>query len=60
MLMVRMGMPRQERLDTIDQIQCHVLLPAGACFDYVAGVVLTASTSVKRQSAPFLASHGSA
>jgi len=42
-LMVGMGMPRQENwiLDNIDKIQANVILPAGACIDYVAGEVAT-------------------
>jgi N-acetylglucosaminyldiphosphoundecaprenol N-acetyl-beta-D-mannosaminyltransferase len=42
-LMVGMGMPRQEHwiLDNLEKIQANVILPAGACFDYVAGVVPT-------------------
>lgn len=42
-LMVGMGMPRQEHwiLDNLDQIRAHVILPAGACMDYVAGAVRT-------------------
>lgn len=42
-LMVGMGMPRQEHwiLDNIDKIEANVILTAGACFDYVAGVIPT-------------------
>ncbi len=42
-LMVGMGMPRQERwiLDNFEKIRANVILPAGACFDYVAGAVPT-------------------
>jgi N-acetylglucosaminyldiphosphoundecaprenol N-acetyl-beta-D-mannosaminyltransferase len=38
-LMVGMGMPRQEEwiIDNIDQIGAHVILPTGACIDYIAG-----------------------
>jgi len=38
-LMVGMGMPRQEEwiIDNIDQIGAHIILPAGACIDYIAG-----------------------
>jgi N-acetylglucosaminyldiphosphoundecaprenol N-acetyl-beta-D-mannosaminyltransferase len=42
-LMVGMGMPRQEHwiLDNLDRIAAKVILPSGACFDYLAGVVPT-------------------
>jgi N-acetylglucosaminyldiphosphoundecaprenol N-acetyl-beta-D-mannosaminyltransferase len=42
-LMVGMGMPRQEHwiLDNLDSINSYVILPCGACMDYVAGVVRT-------------------
>jgi N-acetylglucosaminyldiphosphoundecaprenol N-acetyl-beta-D-mannosaminyltransferase len=42
-LMVGMGMPRQEAwiLDNIDRIKAHVVLPCGACIDYIAGAVPT-------------------
>ena len=42
-LMVGMGMPRQERwiLDNLDDLRAAVILPCGACMDYVAGVVPT-------------------
>ncbi len=42
-LMVGMGMPRQEHwvLDNLERIQANVILTAGACFDYVAGVIPT-------------------
>ena len=42
-LMVGMGMPRQEQwiLDNIDRINANVILPSGACIDYVAGAVKT-------------------
>jgi N-acetylglucosaminyldiphosphoundecaprenol N-acetyl-beta-D-mannosaminyltransferase len=42
-LMVGMGMPRQERwiLDHLERLQTNVILTAGACMDYVAGVVAT-------------------
>ena len=42
-LMVGMGMPRQEHwiLDSIDRLNAGVILPCGACMDYVAGVVPT-------------------
>jgi N-acetylglucosaminyldiphosphoundecaprenol N-acetyl-beta-D-mannosaminyltransferase len=42
-LMVGMGMPRQEHwiLDNLDSINSYVILPSGACMDYVAGVVRT-------------------
>jgi N-acetylglucosaminyldiphosphoundecaprenol N-acetyl-beta-D-mannosaminyltransferase len=38
-LMVGMGMPRQEKwiIDNIHQIEAHVVLPSGACIDYIAG-----------------------
>ena len=37
-LMVGMGMPRQEKwiLDNINEIEANVILPCGACVDYVA------------------------
>jgi N-acetylglucosaminyldiphosphoundecaprenol N-acetyl-beta-D-mannosaminyltransferase len=43
LLLVGMGMPRQEHwiLDNIDAIQANVILPSGACIDYVAGAVST-------------------
>jgi len=42
-LMVGMGMPRQELWISrfIDQLEVNVILPAGACMDYVAGEVPT-------------------
>lgn len=42
-LMVGMGMPRQEHwiLDNLEKIGAHVILPAGAAIDYVAGAVPT-------------------
>lgn len=42
-LLVGMGMPRQERwiLDNLERLEANVLLNAGACFDYVAGVAPT-------------------
>ncbi len=42
-LMVGMGMPRQEHwiLDNLDRLPAAVILPCGACLDYVAGVVPT-------------------
>lgn len=42
-LMVGMGMPRQEEwiLDNFDQIEANIILPSGACIDYVAGEVAT-------------------
>jgi len=42
-LMVGMGMPRQELwiLDNLDHLPPSVILPSGACMDYVAGVVPT-------------------
>jgi N-acetylglucosaminyldiphosphoundecaprenol N-acetyl-beta-D-mannosaminyltransferase len=42
-LMVGMGMPRQEHwvLDNLERISANAILTAGACFDYVAGVVPT-------------------
>lgn len=38
-LMVGMGMPRQERwiLNNLDNISANVILNSGACFDYIAG-----------------------
>lgn len=43
LLMVGMGMPRQEHwvLDNLERIQANVILTAGACFDYIAGVIPT-------------------
>jgi len=40
-LMVGMGMPCQEKwiLDNIDQIEANIILPSGACIDYVAGEI---------------------
>ncbi|MBD2295930.1 WecB/TagA/CpsF family glycosyltransferase [Anabaena sphaerica FACHB-251] len=42
-LMVGMGMPRQENwiLDNLEQICANVILPSGACIDYVAGAIPT-------------------
>ncbi len=42
-LMVGMGMPRQELwvLDNLHRLPPAVILPSGACMDYVAGVVPT-------------------
>ncbi|WP_127140411.1 WecB/TagA/CpsF family glycosyltransferase [Flagellimonas marinaquae] len=42
-LMVGMGMPRQENwiIDNLEQISTNVILPSGACIDYVAGVIPT-------------------
>lgn len=42
-LMVGMGMPRQERwiLENLECIHANVILTAGACMDYLAGVVPT-------------------
>lgn len=42
-LMVGMGMPRQEHwiLENLDHIKANVILPSGACLDYVAGAVPT-------------------
>ena len=42
-LMVGMSMPRQEHwiLDNLEQLQTNVILPSGACMDYVAGAVAT-------------------
>lgn len=42
-LMVGMGMPRQERwiIDNLPMIEANAILPSGACFDYVAGAVAT-------------------
>jgi len=42
-LMVGMGMPRQENwiLNNIDKIKTNVILPCGACMDYVAGATKT-------------------
>jgi N-acetylglucosaminyldiphosphoundecaprenol N-acetyl-beta-D-mannosaminyltransferase len=43
-LMVGMGMPRQEYWihDNIDKINANIILPSGACMDYVAGTIPTA------------------
>lgn len=42
-LMVGMGMPRQEHwiIDHIDDLTANAILTAGACFDYIAGVIPT-------------------
>lgn len=42
-LMVGMGMPRQEKwiLENYDQVNANIILPCGACIDYVAGEVST-------------------
>jgi N-acetylglucosaminyldiphosphoundecaprenol N-acetyl-beta-D-mannosaminyltransferase len=42
-LMVGMGMPRQEHwiLDNLESLDANVILPAGACMDYVAGTIST-------------------
>lgn len=42
-LMVGMGMPRQEQwiLDNLESLECRAILPAGACFDYIAKVIPT-------------------
>lgn len=42
-VMVGMGMPRQEHwiLENLQTIKANVILPSGACLDYVAGVVPT-------------------
>jgi N-acetylglucosaminyldiphosphoundecaprenol N-acetyl-beta-D-mannosaminyltransferase len=42
-LMVGMGMPRQEHwiIHNLDEIKANAILTAGACMDYVAGVVPT-------------------
>lgn len=42
-LMVGMGMPRQEHwiLENLHELRVRAVLPAGACFDYVAGEVPT-------------------
>jgi N-acetylglucosaminyldiphosphoundecaprenol N-acetyl-beta-D-mannosaminyltransferase len=42
-LLVGMGMPRQEHwiLEHLERIPAHAILTAGACMDYVAGVVPT-------------------
>lgn len=39
LLLVGMGMPRQERwiLENMDDLSANVILPCGACIDYVAG-----------------------
>jgi N-acetylglucosaminyldiphosphoundecaprenol N-acetyl-beta-D-mannosaminyltransferase len=40
-LMVGMGMPLQEHwiLDNFSRIKANVILPAGACFDYISGAI---------------------
>lgn len=42
-LMVGMGMPRQEHwiLENLPDLSANVILPSGACLDYVAGAILT-------------------
>lgn len=42
-LMVGMGMPRQEKwiVENFADIKANIILPAGACIDYVAGEVAT-------------------
>ncbi|MBT8400866.1 MAG: WecB/TagA/CpsF family glycosyltransferase, partial [Rhodothermia bacterium] len=42
-LIVGMGMPRQEHwiMGNLNRVEAKVILPAGACMDYVAGVVPT-------------------
>ncbi|MEN9518006.1 MAG: hypothetical protein RLZZ381_594, partial [Cyanobacteriota bacterium] len=42
-LMVGMGMPRQEEwiLANIDQLKTNIVLPSGACIDYIAQEVAT-------------------
>ena len=42
-LMVGMSMPRQERwiLDNLGKISANVILPSGACFDYIAEAIPT-------------------
>jgi N-acetylglucosaminyldiphosphoundecaprenol N-acetyl-beta-D-mannosaminyltransferase len=42
-LIVGMGMPRQEHwvADNLENITANVILTAGACFDYIAGVIPT-------------------
>lgn len=42
-LMVGMGMPRQEHwiIDNIQSIDANVILPCGACIDYIAGAIPT-------------------
>ena len=42
-LMVGMGMPRQEKwiLDNIDDIEVNIILPCGACIDYIAQEIPT-------------------
>ena len=43
LLMVGMGMPRQEKwiYNNFDQLPNTIILPCGACFDYIAGEVKT-------------------
>lgn len=42
-LLVGMGMPRQERwiAENLPDLNCNVVLPAGAAMDYIAGAVAT-------------------
>lgn len=42
-LMVGMGMPRQEKwiLNNLEDLKANVILPSGACIDYVAGEIAT-------------------
>jgi N-acetylglucosaminyldiphosphoundecaprenol N-acetyl-beta-D-mannosaminyltransferase len=42
-LMVGMGMPKQEHwvVDNLEKVSANVILTAGACFDYIAGVIPT-------------------
>jgi N-acetylglucosaminyldiphosphoundecaprenol N-acetyl-beta-D-mannosaminyltransferase len=42
-LMVGMGMPRQEEwiLANVDQIKANIVLPSGACIDYIAQEIAT-------------------
>ena len=42
-LMVGMGMPRQEKwiFDNINDIEANIILPCGACFNYVANEIPT-------------------
>ncbi len=60
-LMVGMGMPRQERwvVDNLEYIQANAILTAGGCFDYVAGVIPTPPRWMGRLSLEWLFRLGS-
>lgn len=56
-LMVGMGMPRQERwiLDNFESLGANVFLPCGACIDYIAGVIPTPPRWMGRSGLEWLA-----